>query len=137
MWLFPLTSLLEKYLSTCKNLCALALLLDSRLPPQKLDLELAGFARSCGLPLLPILTKADKCNQRERAARQAEWGEIVGVKPVITSSSKRMGMDARWQRLIEASGCAPVILEEEPAQPVTASLAEALARTTAGTEEKA
>ena len=130
-------TLLEKYLSTCKNLRALALLLDSRLPPQKLDLELAGFARSCGLPLLPILTKADKCNQRERAARQAEWGEIVGVKPVITSSSKRMGMDALWQRLIEASGCAPVILEEEPAQPVTASLAEALARTTAGTEEKA
>ena len=42
-------TLLEKYLSTCKNLCALALLLDSRLPPQKLDLELAGFARSCGL----------------------------------------------------------------------------------------
>ena len=113
------------------------MLLDSRLPPQKLDLDLAGFARSCGLPLLPILTKADKCNQRERAARQAEWGEIVGVKPVITSSSKRMGMDALWQRLIEASGCAPVILEEEPAQPVTASLAEALARTTAGTEEKA
>ena len=61
-------ALLEKYLSTCKNLRALALLLDSRLPPQKLDLELAGFARSCGLPLLPILTKADKCNQRERAA---------------------------------------------------------------------
>ena len=48
-----------------------------------------------------------------------------------------MGMAALWQRLIEASGCAPVILEEEPAQPVTASLAEALARTTAGTEEKA
>ena len=46
-------------------------------------------------------------------------------------------MDALWQRLIEASGCAPVILEEEAAQPVTASLAEALARTTAATEEKA
>ena len=49
-------TLLEKYLSTCKNLRALALLLDSRLPPQKLDLDLAGFARSCRLPLLPILT---------------------------------------------------------------------------------
>lgn len=130
-------TLLEKYLSTCKNLRALALLLDSRLPPQKLDLELAGFARSCGLSLLPILTKADKCNQRERAARQAEWGEIIGVKPVITSSSKRMGMDALWQRLIEASGCTPILPEEEPAQPVTASLAEALARTTAATEKKA
>ena len=87
-------ALLEKYLSSCKNLRALALLLDSRLPPQKLDLELAAFARSCGLSLLPILTKADKCNQRERAARQAEWGDIIGVKPVITSSSKRMGLDA-------------------------------------------
>ena len=48
-----------------------------------------------------------------------------------------MGMDALWQRLIAASGCAPVILEEEPAQPVTASLAEALAQTAAATGEKA
>lgn len=124
--------LLEKYLSTCKNLRSLALLLDSRLPPQKLDLELAAFARSCGLPLLPILTKADKCNQRERAARQAEWGEIIGTRPVITSSSKRLGMDALWQRLIEASGCMPEPASA-PAQPVTSSLAAALAQTAAST----
>ena len=129
--------LIEYYLTNTPTLKALALLLDCRIPPQALDRDLADFARGHGIPLLPVLTKADKCNQRERAARQAEWGEIVGVKPVITSSSKRMGMDALWQRLIEASGCAPVILEEEPVQPVTASLAEALARTTAGTEEKA
>lgn len=132
-------TLLEKYLSTCTNLRALALLLDSRLPPQKLDLELAAFARSCELTLLPILTKGDKCNQRERAARQAEWGDIIGVKPVITSSSKRMGMDPLWQRLIDVSGCTAAPVTEKtssPDQPVTASLAEALARTAPGQREK-
>lgn len=60
--------LMEKYFLGCQALRALALLLDCRLPPQQLDKNLVDFARTHGLPLLPILTKADKCNQRERAA---------------------------------------------------------------------
>ena len=39
--------LLEHYLADCKTLKALALLLDCRLPPQKLELELESFARGC------------------------------------------------------------------------------------------
>ena len=98
--------LLEHYLADCKTLKALALLLDCRLPPQKLDLELASFARGCCLPLLPVLTKADKCSQRERAARQKEWQELLNVKPVLTSSSSRLGMEEFWRALIAAAGTA-------------------------------
>ena len=98
--------LLEHYLADCKTLKALALLLDWRLPPQKLDLELASFARGCCLPLLPVLTKADKCSQRERAARQKEWQELLNVKPVLTSSSSRLGMEELWRALVAAAGTA-------------------------------
>lgn len=98
--------LLEHYLADCKTLKALALLLDCRLPPQKLDLELASFARGCCLPLLPVLTKADKCSQRERAARQKEWQELLNVKPVLTSSSSRLGMEEFWRALVAAAGTA-------------------------------
>ena len=98
--------LLEHYLADCKTLKALALLLDCRLPPQKLDLELASFARGCCLPLLPVLTKADKCSQRERAARQKEWQELLNVKPVLTSSSSRLGMEELWRALVAAAGTA-------------------------------
>lgn len=99
--------LLEKYLSGCPQLKALALLLDSRLDPQKLDLDLSRFARECGLDILPILTKADKCTQRERAARAAQWRDILGVMPLITSSSKKTGLRDLWQRLHAVAGVLP------------------------------
>ena len=98
--------LLHNYLSGNRRLKALAMLIDSRLPPQKLDLDLASFARQCGLPLLPILTKADKCKQRERSARAAEWRDIVGVMPVVTSAEKRLGIPALWEALAKAAGVA-------------------------------
>lgn len=79
--------LIENYLRNSKRLAALALLLDCRLEPQAADLELAAFARSINLPIIPILTKADKCKQNERAARQAQWARLMGgKKPVLTSA---------------------------------------------------
>ncbi|HJA78437.1 ribosome biogenesis GTP-binding protein YihA/YsxC [uncultured Desulfovibrio sp.] len=104
--------LLEKYLSSCTQLKALALLLDSRLEPQKLDLDLSRFARECGLDILPILTKADKCSQRDRAARAAQWRDILGVMPLITSSSKKTGLRELWQRLHEIAGVTPPAPED-------------------------
>ena len=96
-------SLLEHYLTKSQSLKALALLLDCRLTPQKLDLELATFVASCSLPVLPVLTKADKCSQRERATRQKEWQNILGTRPMLTSSSSRLGMDELWQSLQTAA----------------------------------
>ncbi|MDR1658927.1 MAG: ribosome biogenesis GTP-binding protein YihA/YsxC, partial [Desulfovibrio sp.] len=58
--------LLERYLTKTKNLRALVLLLDCRLPPQKNDMELTRFAGASRFSLLPVLTKTDKCNRRER-----------------------------------------------------------------------
>ena len=94
---------LEAYISGDRHIRALALLLDCRLPPQKLDMDLASFATSRGLPVLPILTKADKCTQREREGRRREWRDILGVAPVITSASKRQGMDKLWRALDAAA----------------------------------
>ena len=91
--------ILEAYLNADHHIKALALLVDCRLPPQQLDLDLAAFASSRGLPVLPILTKADKCNQREREARRREWRNILGVPPVITSASRRQGIDKLWRAL--------------------------------------
>ena len=42
--------LLERYLKECQQLRSLILLIDSRLEPQKLDLQLAGYAKSIGRP---------------------------------------------------------------------------------------
>lgn len=94
-------TVLERYLTDSPTLKGLALLLDSRLPPQQIDLELAKFATAHNLPLLPILTKADKCSQRERAERQKEWEEILGKRPLLVSAARHSGLDRVWRALIE------------------------------------
>lgn len=98
-------TLMQRYLTECANLKALALLLDCRLPPQKLDMQLAEFSRNHNIPILGILTKADKCTQKERSDRQHEWGALLGgQKPIITSSQSRLGMDKLWEALRTAAG---------------------------------
>ena len=94
---------LETYLSSSKELRALALLLDCRLSPQKIDLELARYAEGINLPLIPVLTKVDKCSQRERQLRQNEWQEILNIKPFPVSSSRRSGLDKLWRAIILAA----------------------------------
>ena len=84
--------LIEYYLTNTPTLKALALLLDCRIPPQALDRDLADFARGHGIPLLPVLTKADKCTQVERSKRQQEWSRLLnGIMPLPVSSK-----DFRW-----------------------------------------
>ncbi len=92
--------LIEFYLTTAPRLKALALLLDCRLPPQALDRDLADFARAQGIPLLPVLTKADKCTQVERSKRQQEWARLLGgVMPIPVSSKDMRGVDSLWKEL--------------------------------------
>lgn len=95
------SGVLEYYLDNSKNLAALALLLDCRLPPQKIDLGLVEYARARGIPLLPILTKADKCTQKERKAKQDEWQTILGARPILVSAQKKQGLDRLWHALDE------------------------------------
>ncbi|MFV0421564.1 ribosome biogenesis GTP-binding protein YihA/YsxC [Oleidesulfovibrio sp.] len=92
--------LIRKYLTDTPAVCGIAILLDCRLTPQKLDVELASFARQAGIPLLPVLTKADKCKQQERAKRQREWRDILGGgNPILFSSKTGMGKDKLWNAL--------------------------------------
>ena len=94
--------LLQFYLSNTAGLKAMILLIDARLTPQKPDLALVSFARSVRLPILPVLTKADKCGKSEISARKKEWGAIISDTPlIITSSRKRQGMDDLWDAILE------------------------------------
>lgn len=97
--------LIERYLSDCPDLKALVLLLDCRLPPQPADRHLADFALARGIPLLPALTKADKCSRNEIARRQREWASLLdGQSPLPVSSLKNSGLEALWGELFRAAG---------------------------------
>ena len=92
--------LIEGYLAKNAALRALVLLLDCRLEPQKLDMELVCFAGQQSIPLMPVLTKADKCSLRERSQRQKDWAVLLdGRAPLLCSAAKGFGVAELWDGL--------------------------------------
>ncbi len=92
--------LLEYYLTRTPGLKALILLLDGRLMPQVSDREMAAFAQNRGIPLVAVLTKADKAKQREREAARLAWETLLGPVPLIlTSAEKKTGLDSLWEQI--------------------------------------
>ncbi|MDR1489947.1 MAG: ribosome biogenesis GTP-binding protein YihA/YsxC [Desulfovibrio sp.] len=84
--------LLQHYLRFSPGLKVLVLLLDARLPPQESDLKMLAFASSLALPVLPVLSKADKCNKKELSACLAAWLPLAGNAPLVTSAEKGFGL---------------------------------------------
>jgi GTP-binding protein len=97
--------LIEGYLGKNPALRALVLLLDCRLEPQALDIALADFAARQAIPLLPVLTKADKCSPRERSQSQKQWGVLLdGRPPLLCSAVKGFGVEELWGELRRIAG---------------------------------
>lgn len=75
-------------------------LIDSRIPPQKIDLDFIEFLGTNGIPMTIVYTKTDKEKQREvmaniKAMKQAlseYWEELPPM--LLTSSATGYGRDA-------------------------------------------
>lgn len=101
--------LIERFLTGNPGLKAVAVLIDVRVTPQQSDLELVGWLRHEGIPILPVLTKCDKVNQREASARQREWRDLLGgaATPICFSSVSKQGREALWAALDKTAGILP------------------------------
>lgn len=94
-------NLIEKYLIECENLAAVAILLDCRLEPQDTDKMMVQFALAHQIPIIPVLTKADKCSQKERSERISQWTVLIPRgEPLAVSSQTGMGLEKLWKKLI-------------------------------------
>ena len=91
--------LIDACIAGNRQLKAVAVLLDARLTPQKIDLELTSYLKSLGMPIIPILTKSDKPKQRERVRLQNQWQDILQQDraPILFSSKTGMGEDKLWE----------------------------------------
>lgn len=99
--------MIESYLTGNPWLRAVAVLIDCRLPPQALDLDMVAWLRTMNTHVLGILTKADKCTQRDRQAQKSRWaGLLGGESPVLFSSVTGMGHDELWERIEALLGVA-------------------------------
>lgn len=89
--------IIEDYILNREQMTSLFVLLDSRLSPQKIDLEFIGWLGENGIPFGIIFTKADKLSNGKVKAnveiyRQTllqQWEELPPI--FITSSEKRTG----------------------------------------------
>ncbi len=96
-------NLIEQYLLECPNLAAIAILLDCRLDPQEADKMMVQFALDNHIPIIPILTKADKCSQKERSMRQAQWSVLIRKDAMPVSAHSGLGLADLWQEIIDVA----------------------------------
>jgi GTP-binding protein len=93
------SKMVQGYLLNRKNLVLLMLLIDSRIPPQKSDIEFTRFAGKNGLPLILVFTKADKQSALKTKATVQQFSEQMleswEALPqiVITSATNGLGRD--------------------------------------------
>lgn len=94
-----LRRMIEDYILYREQLTNLFLLLDSRLEPQKIDLEFITWLGENGVPFSIVFTKADKLTKtalntnieiyKERL--KEEWEQLPPI--FVTSSAKNQGRD--------------------------------------------
>lgn len=89
--------LINGYLQDERDLRAVLLLIDMRHPPTKNDIQMVNFLIDMEMPFAIVLTKADKLNKTERAARLAalpqELPQFEDINVTVFSSVTGEGVE--------------------------------------------
>jgi GTP-binding protein len=97
-------TMVESYLTTRRTLRGMVHIMDVRHPPTPDDLQLWHWIRDRGIPVVPVLTKADKISTNKRASHRAQAAASLSIDPaeiVMFSSTTRMGREELLARLQE------------------------------------
>ena len=92
-------NIIENYVLKRENLHCLFILLDSRLEPQKIDLEFIQWTGEKNIPLCLVFTKSDKLTKNHlnrsisgyKSTLQKAWDELPPM--FITSATSKKGKD--------------------------------------------
>ncbi len=91
--------MIESYLLRRDNLRLTFLLVDSRLMPQKLDLEFMAWLTRHHIPFVILFTKADKISKAHHTVNPSQYRkaliEALNIDPefILTSAEKKMGRE--------------------------------------------
>lgn len=99
-----LGKMVEKYLSTSKELKMVAVLQDMRRDQTDMDRTMINLIRHHGIPVLLIYTKADKFSNNQRAQRLKILGTSltpIDFGPISFSSPKGTGREKVWELINE------------------------------------
>ena len=100
-------AMINDYILNRETLANLFVLIDSRIPPQKIDIEFINYMGAHGVPLIIIFTKTDKQKQSETATTvnnmkrvlSETWEELPEM--ILTSSVTRTGRNKLLDRIDE------------------------------------
>lgn len=94
-----LENMIENYLLRRDNLRMVFLLIDSRLEPQKVDIEFMTWLRRNSLPFIILFTKTDKLTRNQLAVSASTYTasitKIMHFDPqiILTSAEKKIGRE--------------------------------------------
>ena len=98
---------IEHYFDDDRDLRLVLQLVDMRHPPTADDLQMIDYLVQCEIPFVIVLTKADKLNKTERAARLAaletELAEFEGVECIPFSAVTGEGVDTLREIVTEVT----------------------------------
>jgi GTP-binding protein len=96
--------MVETYLGNRPNLKAVVVIVDIRRDLEEDDRTVMARLKQEGKEVIPVLTKVDKLNHKEREARiremEREIGRIVSQKPILFSAKTGEGRKEIWDRLL-------------------------------------
>jgi GTP-binding protein len=94
--------MIESYLTDRETLRGVVVLLDIRRDGDPKDLELINWLDHIGIPIITILTKADKFSKNKRHHRHATVRRLLprDIEPPIMFSAKtRQGKEQVWEAI--------------------------------------
>lgn len=92
--------LIEDYVTDNPHLAAVMVLLDSRLPPQQIDIDLVTWLGRSNIPVVAVFTKSDKPKVRDRDRFAGQWQPLLGgLRPLPTSAKTGMNIAKLWDLL--------------------------------------
>ena len=97
---------LSEYIEKSKSLKGLILLMDCRMPPTDIDLQMLDWSESLGLPVHVLLTKSDKLKKGPAQASLLQLQTLLreeypNATAQLFSSLKRDGLNKVWDKLDE------------------------------------
>lgn len=98
--------LIEYYFAHRQNLALCVLLLDIRRIPNNDDMKMIAAMKSRNVPLISVLTKADKLSNNEKVKQIKIISESSGINKenlIVFSSVTGQGKEQVWQEIVKTS----------------------------------
>jgi GTP-binding protein len=96
--------MIETYLSTRPGLAVVVLLMDIRRTPKEEELRLFDWLAHYDIPVIPVLTKADKLSktkQKRQLQATAHTLDIPEQELILFSAKSRLGKETLWRRMAQ------------------------------------